>query len=102
MLRYCEDVQMSEEFGGDLYTITDDEGNDYVLEHLDTIEQNGIFYLAFLPTDIEEEDDDYGIVILKRVEENGEELLVSIDNDDDLLENLYAQFVERLLDEDDE
>ena len=90
---------MSSEYGGDLFTITDDDGNDYVLEHLDTIEVNGIFYLAFLPTDLDEDDENFGLIILKKVEEGGEEILSSID-DDELLENLYGLFVERLLEED--
>jgi len=93
---------MENEFGGDIYTITDDDGNDYVLEHLDTIEVDDVFYLAFLPADLNEDDEDYGIVILKRIEEDGEDILVSIDDDDELLENLYERFVERILDEEDE
>ena len=91
---------MSSGFGSDLVTISDEEGNDFVLEHLDTIEIDNIYYMAFLPTDIDEEDDDYGLVILKVIEENGEEVLVSID-DDDLLERTYSLFLERLLDEED-
>ena len=31
---------MSDAYGGDLITITDPEGNDYELEHLDTIEMD--------------------------------------------------------------
>ena len=90
---------MSDEFGNDYITISDEEGNEFVLEHLDTIEIDGTFYLAFLPTDIDEEDDDYGLIILRVTEENGEEVFASID-DDDLLEKLYSLFIERLLDED--
>jgi len=90
---------MSNEFGNDFVTISDDEGNDFVLEHLDTIELNEVFYMAFLPTDVEEEDDDYGLVILKVVNEDGEDVLVSID-DDELLDDLYERFMERLTEED--
>jgi len=91
---------MSSDFGSDLVTISDDEGNDYVLEHLDTIEIDDTFYLAFLPTDIEDDDDDFGLVILKVIEEDGEEVLVSVD-DDDLLEKVYGLFLERMLDDED-
>ena len=93
---------MESEFGGDLYTITDDDGKDYVLEHLDTIEVDGIYYLAFLPTDIDEDDEDFGMIILKKVEENGDDILISIDDDDELLENLHERFVERILDDEEE
>ena len=90
---------MNNDYGNDFITISDDDGNDYTLEHLDTIEIDDIFYMAFLPTDIGENDEDYGLIILKVVEEDGEDILVSIDNDDELLENLYEKFVDRLAEE---
>jgi len=93
---------MDSEFGGDLFTITDDDGNDYVLEHVDTIEIDNVFYLAFLPTDLDEEDEDYGLIILKKTEENGEQILASIDDDDELLEDLFERFIDRILDGEDE
>ena len=92
---------MNSEYGSDLVTISDDDGNDYVLEHLDTIEVNDVFYMAFLPTDIDEDHEDYGIVILKVVEENGEEILASID-DDNLLKEIYERFAERFAEEDED
>ena len=90
---------MSNDFGNDFITISDDDGNDFVLEHLDTVEIDDVFYMAFLPTDITEDNDDYGIIILKVVEENGEDILISIDDDDELLERLYETFVDRLAEE---
>ena len=93
---------MSNEFGNDFINISDDDGNDYVLEHLDTIEVNGVFYMAFLPTDLDENDDNYGMVILKVIEEGGEDVLISIDDDDDLVESLHERFLERLLDDEEE
>ena len=92
---------MSEEFGNDLITITDDEGNEYVLEHLHTLEHKGCFYMAFLPTDIDEDDEDYGLIILKVIVENGEEILGSIDDPDEL-EEVYELFETVLFDEEDE
>ena len=92
---------MNSDYGNDFITISDDDGNDFVLEHLDTIEIDDTFYMAFLPTDITEEDEGYGLIILKVVEEDGEDILISIDDDDELLENLYETFVDRLAEEDD-
>ncbi len=92
---------MSEEFGNDLVTITDDDGNEYVLEHLHTLEYKGSFYMAFLPTDMDEDDEDYGIIILKVVEENGEEILGSVDDQDEL-EEVYELFAQVLFDEDED
>ena len=40
---------MSEEYGNDFITLTDEDGNEIELEHLDTVEYNGQTYLAFLP-----------------------------------------------------
>jgi len=96
-----EDVQLSSEFGNDFVTISDDDGNDFVLEHLDTIELDDTFYMAFLPTDLDEDDEDYGLIILKVIEENGEEVLISVD-DEDFLESLYETFVERMSDDEEE
>jgi len=93
--------KMNNRFGNDFVTISDENGNDYVLEHLDTIEIGDRYYMAFLPTDVDEESEDYGIIILTVEEEDGEDILVSVD-DDDLLEELYERFIERILDEEDE
>lgn len=89
---------MSEEFGNDIITISDEEGNDYTLEHFDTIEVDGTFYMACLPTDIDEEDEDYGMIILEVV---GDGELASVE-DEEVLQEVYDLFMERLYDEDDE
>ena len=91
---------MDKNFGNDLVTISDEDGNDFVLEHVDTIEIDDVFYVAFLPADLDENDDAYGLVILKVIEENGEDIFVSID-DDDLLNNLFKRFNEHISNEDD-
>ena len=38
---------MSEEFGPDFISVTDEDGNEFELEHVDTIEYNGQIYMAF-------------------------------------------------------
>ena len=89
---------MGSEYGNDFITVTDDEGNEIELEHLDTAEIDGELYMAFLPADIDEDDEDFGIVILKVIVENNEEVLTTID-DEDLLNNVYAYFIEHLSDD---
>ena len=37
---------MSEEFGPDFLTVTDEDGNELVLEYVDTLEHNGLTYTA--------------------------------------------------------
>ena len=92
---------MSEEYGNDIITIVDADGEEIELEHLETAEINGERYMAFLPTDIDEDDDDYGIVILKASIEDGEEYLNSIDDDDELNE-VFEFFITLFSEEDDE
>ncbi|MDR0861364.1 MAG: DUF1292 domain-containing protein [Oscillospiraceae bacterium] len=92
---------MSDEFGNDFVTITDDDGNKYELEHLDTMEYNGNTYMAFLPVDMDENSEDYGIVILKVVEEAGEEVFANVDEQDEL-DAVYELYMERLFDGDEE
>lgn len=90
---------MSEEFGSDFITITDDDGNQYELEHLDTLEIDGVFYLAFLPADIDEDDERYGIIIMKQETEDGESYLVV--PEDEELDFVYQRFMERLFEDED-
>ena len=95
---------MSEAFGPDFITVTDEEGNDMELELLDALEHKGNTYMAFFPAvpeDKSEDSDEYGMVILKSIEENGEELLSTLDTDEEL-EEVYALFMERLYSEDED
>jgi len=90
---------MSEEFGNDYITIIDDDGNEFELEHLDTIELGDSLFMAFLPADMDENDDEFGLVILKVVEEDGEESFVSIDDEDELTA-VHEAFMSRLVADD--
>ena len=97
---------MSEEFGPDFITVTDEDGNEFELEHLDTIEYNGQTYMAFFPAveDGEqdtEQDEEYGLIILKVVDVDGEEQLSTLDSEEEL-ELVYQQFMETLFDEEEE
>ena len=89
---------MSESYGPDFITVTDEDGNEIELEFLDTLEYNGQTYMAFFPTveeGADEEGEDYGLIILKVVEENGEELLSTLDSDEEL-DAVYDRFMEEL------
>ena len=81
--------------------ITDEEGNNFKLEVVGEVEYEDALYRVFLPTDIDEDDPDYGFIILKCTEVDGEEMLDSVD-DEELLEKVYAVFMEELFDEEDE
>ena len=74
---------MSEDFGPDFLTVTDEDGNELTLEYVDTLVHNGQTYTAFFPAVEEGADEDaadYGLVILKTIVENGEELLSTLDS----------------------
>ncbi len=93
--------EMSEEFGNDFITIIDDDGQEFELEILDSMDYNGSTYVAFLPANMDENDPDYGLVILRSVIENGEELFESVDNEDEL-NDVYEHFMVLLFDDEDE
>lgn len=92
---------MSEEFGSDFITIIDDDGQEFELEVLDSMDYNGQTYVAFLPANMDENDPDYGLVILRSVIENGEELFESVDDEDEL-NDVYEHFMVLLFDDEDE
>ena len=94
---------MSEEFGPTFITVTDEDGNEIALEFIDTLEYNGQMYHAFFPAETEENEDDpdNGLVILKVIHEDGEDLLSTLDSDEEL-EAVYDLFMESLFQEDGE
>lgn len=92
---------MSEEYGNDIISLMDEEGNETEYEMIDAVELNGQTYVALLamyenPEDIVEED--YQVVILKMVEEDGEEILLTI-NDEAEFDAVWQAFEDRLSDE---
>ena len=95
---------MQEEYGGNFITVTDEDGNEFELEHLDTIEWNGRTYLAFFPAEQEGEEtpeEELGLVILKAIQENGEEILSTLDSDEEM-DAVYEEFMKELFAEEDE
>ena len=92
---------MSEEFGPNFVTLTDDEGNDVELEYVDALEFNGTTYMAFFPvmeedSEEEENEEEYGLVILKSQMEDGEEFLVTVDDEEEI-EKVYDLLMEQIL-----
>lgn len=92
---------MSEDYGANFITLTDDEGNEFELEYVDALEKDGVTYMAFFPAvedEADEDSEDYGLVILKSVMENGEELLATVDDEAEL-NAVYELFMEQILSE---
>lgn len=70
-----------------IYTLTDENGQEYAFELLATCEYKGGHYYAMIPAkqpgDTEETDEFSEYIILKSVMEGDEESLVTIDDDDE-------------------
>ena len=89
---------MADEFGADLVTVLDDEGNQHQFELVDAIETDDGRYVALLPVYDDPNDsvnDDGELIILEVVEENGEEMLTPIE-DEDVFDDIASIFEERL------
>ena len=103
---------MEENFGPDFITVTDEDGNDFELELVDTLEHRGVTYYAMFPAvaedettgepkDVDADDEEYGLVIMKGIQENGEELLSTLDSDAEL-DEIYELFMERFFQDEEE
>lgn len=93
---------MSDEYGSDYITIVDEDGTEFELEVLTTLEYNGATYLA-VTLAVDGEDEDLEVSILKSVEEDGEDepILCAIEDDEEL-ETVYNLIMEQLYEEEDE
>ena len=88
---------MADEYGSDFITITDEDGNEFEVEVLSTVEYNGASYMAVIPAD-DEDDLRLEVSILKSVEEDGEPLLCAIDDEGEL-QAVYDLVMDSLYDE---
>jgi hypothetical protein len=100
--RKQEGNTMSDEFGSDYITIVDDDGQEFELEVIESMDYNGKTYMSFLPADMKEDDPDYGFILLRVVEdEDGNDVFESIDDEDEL-QDVYERFMVLLYDDEDE
>ena len=90
-----------DQYGSDFITITDDEGKEYELEVLSTLEYNGCTYMAVIPAGDSQDTLQLEVSILKSVEENGEEFLEAIEDDAEL-EAVYSALMDLIYEDEDE
>ena len=90
-----------DQYGSDFLTIVDDDGNEYELEVLSTLEYNGNTYLAVIPAAESAEQLELEVSVLKSIEENGESIL-SVIEDEEELEAVYDLIMDSLYEEDEE
>ena len=91
---------MSDQYGSDFITIVDEDGTEYELEVLSTLEYDGCTYLAVIPA-ADESELELEVSILKSIEENGEPILVGIEDDAEL-EAVYDLIMDQLYEEEEE
>ena len=90
---------MSENYGSDFITIVDEDGTEFELEVLTTIEYNGAEYLAVIPAvDGDEQPEDLEVSILKNVDEDGESILCAIEDEAEL-QAVYDLIMDQLYEE---
>jgi uncharacterized protein YrzB (UPF0473 family) len=92
---------MADNYGSDFMTIADEDGTEYELEVLYTLEYNGFSYLAVIPAGSEEEPEQLEVSILKSIEEDGEPVLCAIEDDSEL-ETVYGLIMDALYTEEEE
>ena len=91
---------MSNQYGSDFMTIVDEDGTEFELEVLSTLEYDGNTYLAVIPAGAEDSED-LEVSILKSVEEDGEPILCAIESEEEL-QAVYDLIMEELYAEDEE
>ncbi len=87
------------EYTPELFELIDEDGNKKAFELIDATEMDGEQYFAMVPA---AEDEDYlnadcDLVILKTVYEDGEEILASIDDDEEF-DKVSGYFLQRIQD----
>lgn len=92
---------MQDQYGSDYMTIVDEDGTEYELEVLSSIEYNGETYLAVALANDRDDAEDLEINILKSVEEDGEPILCAIEDEQEL-ETVYSLIMDQLYEEDTE
>ncbi|MCI6935153.1 MAG: DUF1292 domain-containing protein [Clostridiales bacterium] len=90
-----------DQYGSDFITIVDDDGKEYELEVLSSLECNGCTYLAVIPAEGSQDTLELEVSILKSVEEDGEPILLTIDDEKEL-ETVYGLIMDSLYEEDTE
>ena len=91
---------MANEYGSDFITIMDEDGTEFELEVLTTIEYNGCEYLAVTLAGLED-GQDAQVDLLKSVDEDGESILCAIEDEKEY-ETVYSLMMDALYEEEEE
>ena len=89
---------MEDQYGSDFITIADEDGTEFELEVLSTLEYNGESYMAVIPAADGSEEQPLEVSILKSAEEDGEPILCAIEDEQEL-KAVYDLIMEQLYEE---
>ena len=89
---------MADKYGSDFITIVDEDGEEFELEVLMSMEYQGSTYQAVIPAGDADEEMDLEVSILKNVEEDGEIILCAIEDEQEL-ETVYNLIMDALYEE---
>lgn len=79
--------------------LLDEEGNEINFEYIDSVEYRGETYVVLLPADPQTEEEEHEVTILKLdVDETGEDIFV-VEEDEDLLDEVFEIFQQRMEEE---
>ena len=92
---------MADLYGSDYITIVDEDGEEFELEVLMTMEYNGATYQAVIPAVDADEEVDLVVSILKNVEEDGEIILCAIEDEQEL-QTVYDLMMDALYEEEED
>lgn len=88
------------EFGPNLISLMDEEGQEHEFEFVDSLELEGSEYVALIPVydnPADSLDDDGELVVLKVIQDGEEEYLEAIEDEDEF-NNVSELFMDRLSD----
>ena len=92
---------MADKYGSDFITIVDEDGEEFELEVLMSMEYQGSTYQAVIPAVDADEEMDLEVSILKNVEEDGEIILCAIEDEQEL-ETVYNMIMDALYEEEED
>lgn len=92
---------MADQYGSDFITIVDEDGVEYELEVLTTLEWNGSSYMAVIPAGENKDEFELEVSVLKSVEEDGESILTAIEDEAEL-QAVYDLIMDSLYEEEED
>ena len=90
-----------DQYGSDFITIVDEDGTEYELEVLSTLEYDGNTYMAVIPAAESQDQLELEVSILKSIEEGGEPILCAIEDEEEL-KAVYDLIMDSLYEEEED